>query len=368
MKRTNILLSLLALMLASFVARAQAQAQTLELWGHDLEMTADGSSVTRLTISERDVVDYTAFNMVIMVPKGIHVAQVRSGRDYVDDILLNEDRATTTHTIACNMPEADYIKVACYSSKSQDFYPDDIDGNPVSELFSIGLTADATMANGEYEIRITGVKFVLAKGGASVPQTPVTMKMTVTGGVDGKQVTCTVGEAGVSTLLLPYNAHIPSALSAYTCSEIDGTRLVLDEQVRIPALTPVLLMGEPGTYTFTGVPETTKETTFTTGVMTGVLSTTQISEGYVLQNQDNGTAFYPVNPTRPVNVPAHKCYINWTGKAQLIRFDGSTTDLEAPTTSGNRPASVYDMGGRRVTQPTSPGVYIRGNKKVYIKK
>lgn len=368
MKRTNILLSLLALVLASFVARAQAQTQTLELWGHDFEMTADGSSITHLTLSERDVVDYTAFNMVIMVPKGIHVARIRSGRDYVDDISLNEDRATTTHTIACNMPEADYIKVACYSSKNQDFYPDDIDGNPVSELFTIGLTADATMANGEYEIRITGVKFVLAKGGASVPQAPVTMKMTVTGGVEGKQVTCTVGEAGVGTLLLPFDAHVPSPLAAFTCAAIDGTRLVLDEQVRIPALTPVLLQGEPGTYTFVGVPGDTDETSFTSGLLTGVLADTGITEGYVLQCQNGVTGFYPVNPRRPVTVPAHKCYLNWTGAARMIGFDGSATGIAGPTAGGDRLRAVYDAGGRRVVQPVSSGVYIKGNQKVYIKK
>ena len=75
-------LFLLCLVLASVVTRAQAQTQTLEVWGHDITMTADGTTVTHLTISERDVVDYTGFSLTIVVPKGIHVAQVRSGRDY----------------------------------------------------------------------------------------------------------------------------------------------------------------------------------------------------------------------------------------------------------------------------------------------
>ena len=367
MKQTTIF-SICFLLLASFVARAQAQTETLELWGHDLEMTADGTTTTHLTISERDVVDYTAFNMTIMVPKGIHVAKVRSGRDYVDDIALNVDRATTTHTIACNMPEYDYIKVACYSSKSQDLYPDDIDGNPVTELFTIGLTADPTMANGEYEVRIIEVKFVKAAGGASVPQQPVTMKMNVTGGVDGKSISCTIGETGLGTLILPYGAHVPSALQAFGCAALDGTQLVTTPLVRIPALTPVLLQGEPGTYTFTGVPETTGETSFTEGLLTGVLENTDITAGYVLQEQGGNAAFYPVNPESPITVPAHKCYLNYTGPQMVIHWGGGITGVDALQQEQHKASPLYDLNGRNVVTPPTSGVYIQGNQKVFLKK
>lgn len=66
----------------------------------------------------------------------------------MDDISLNVDRATKTYTIACNMPQDDLIKVISYSTLNQDYYPDDIDGNPVDEIFTIGLIADPTMLTG----------------------------------------------------------------------------------------------------------------------------------------------------------------------------------------------------------------------------
>lgn len=94
------------------------------------------------------MVNYTGFSLSIVVPKGIHIAQVRSGREYVDDISLNVDRATKTHTIVCNIPQDDLIKVISYSTLNQDYYPDDIDDNPVDEIFTIGLIADPTMLNG----------------------------------------------------------------------------------------------------------------------------------------------------------------------------------------------------------------------------
>ncbi len=363
----NTKLILCCLVLASVVTRAQAQTETLEVWGHDIAMTADGSTVTHLTISERDVVDYTGFSLTIVVPQGISVAQVRSGRDYVDDISLNIDRATTTHTIACNMPEANIIKVISYSTKNQNFYPDDIDGNPVTEIFTIGLVADPTMINGEYEVSIIDCKFAQAPSGASQPQAPVKMKMTVTGGVDGMQVNCKLGADGVGTLILPFDAPLPQSVTAYTCSALDGTTLLLDPVSTITAGTPVIVRGTPGTYTFTGRPTCT-ETTYTTGLLTGVLEDTPISSGYVLQKQDaaTATAFYRVDAARPVTVPAYKCYLNTTATAAVMRLADWVTAVKPIDADAAGKDRVYGIDGRRVNVPTAPGAYIK-NKKKYIK-
>ena len=359
-------LILLCLVLASVVTRAQAQTQTLEVWGHDITMTADGTTVTHLTISERDVVDYTGFSLTIVVPKGIHVAQVRSGREYVDDISLNIDRATSTHTIACNMPQEDIIKVISYSTQNQNYYPDDIDGNPVTDIFTIGLVADPTMVNGEYEVSIIDCKFAQAPSGASQPQAPVTMKMTVTGGVDGVRVGCTLGADGVGTLILPFDAPLPQSVSAYTCSALDGTTLRLDPVTSLTAGTPVIVTGTPGTYTFTGLPTCT-ETTYTTGLLTGVLEDTPISSGYVLQKQDAATAsaFYRVDAARPVTVPAYKCYLNAAGTAAVMRFADWVTAVKSINADAAKDR-IYGIDGRRIDKPVAPGVYIK-NRKKYLK-
>ena len=362
-------LLLLCLVLASVVTRAQAQTQTLEVWGHDITMTADGTTVTHLTISERDVVDYTGFSLTIVVPKGIHVAQVRNGREYVDDISLNADRATTTHEIACNMPQDNIIKVIASSTKNSNFYPDDIDGNPVTDIFTIGLVADPTMVNGTYEVSIIDCKFKQSKASipASQPQAPITMKMTVTGGVDGVQVGCTLGADGVGTLILPFDAPLPQSVTAYTCSALDGTTLLLDPVSTITAGTPVIVTGTPGTYTFTGQPTCT-ETTYTTGLLTGVLEDTPISSGYVLQKQDaaTATAFYRVDAARPVTVPAYKCYLNTTATAAVMRLADWVTAVKPIDADAAGKDRVYGIDGRRVNVPTAPGAYIK-NKKKYIK-
>ena len=352
----------MGLLLASFLTRAVAQTETLQVWGHDFEMTADGSTVTHLTVSEHDVVDYTGFSLTILVPKGIHIAQVRSGREYVNDISLNVDRATTTHSIACNMPTEDMVKVISSSTENLDYYPDDIDGNPVDEIFTIGFTADPTMVNGEYEVKIVECKFAFAAGGASKPQEPIVMKMTVTGGVDGRQIDCTVGSAGVGTLILPFAAELPQDMQAYRCTGVDGTRIQTEAVNKIPANVPLLITALPGTYQFTGVPEGTK-TSYTDGVLTGVMEETVITSGYVMQQQQNVVAFYPVSAEKPITVPAYKCYLNYAGEQQAMRFDNVLTDLKGVTTSeGN--SSLYDLQGRRTQTATAPGVYIQNNRKI----
>ena len=84
---------------------AQAQSETLRVWlDSKVTFTADSSTVAYLKLYENDGdQQYTSFNMSLIVPKGIHVNKVKQGRNTVDDIFLSE-RATTTHTIACNLP------------------------------------------------------------------------------------------------------------------------------------------------------------------------------------------------------------------------------------------------------------------------
>ena len=104
----------------------------------------------------------------------------------VDDIFLSE-RATTTHTIACNMPSETLLKVACTSSMNQDLYNDDEEGNPLDEVWTIGLVADPTMANGDYIVTMPadGLIFNMKQGDTYVSsriKEDVKCVFTITGG------------------------------------------------------------------------------------------------------------------------------------------------------------------------------------------
>lgn len=149
MKKIILSISLMLL----FVTGAMAQSATLKVWlDSQVVFTADSSTVSRLTLYENDGDQgYTSFNMEFILPKGIHVNKVKHGRDVMNDIFLSE-RATSTHTIACNMPADTILRVACISTQNLDLYNDDEEGNPIDEVWSIGLIADKSMANGDYEV------------------------------------------------------------------------------------------------------------------------------------------------------------------------------------------------------------------------
>ena len=177
-----------------------------------------------------------------------------------------------------------------------------------------------------------------------------------------KQIDCTVSAAGVGTLILPFATELPQDMQAYRCTGVDGTRIQTEAVNEIPANVPLLITALPGIYQFTGVPEGT-EKNYTDGVLTGVMEETVITSGYVLQQQQNAVAFYPVSVEKPITVPAYKCYLNYAGEQQAMRFDDVLTGLKDVTTSEGS-SMLYDLQGRRTRTATAPGVYIQNNRKI----
>lgn len=173
------------------LAQSSTTSETLRVWMDDATIVADGASVTYIKVYENDVQDYTSFNMSMIVPEGVHIGQVKAGRGMRNAIDLSV-RAAETHAINCNMPSETQINIICTSSQNDNFYPDDEDGNPMDELFSIGLVADHSMINGTYTVTTEGVKFVLNDGATFpgyIPAELPTFQLTITGGQDRVAVT-----------------------------------------------------------------------------------------------------------------------------------------------------------------------------------
>lgn len=355
------------MMLALLTAvQASSQTETLKVWMDDVTMTADGQTVTRLYVMENDVVDYTAFSLSLIVPKGVTIAKVKSGRNTVNDIRLTE--RLNDHTISCNMlSDGRTIKIISSSPSNSNFYPDDVDGNVMDSIFSIGLVADPAMVNGNYTIEIKDCKFVLQDATASQPQEAVTTSMKVSGGVDGLAINYEMTEVGVGTLILPFDASLPQGLDAFGCSALDGDLLILTEQESIKANTPLIVTGLPGTYTFVGA-SVASEKCYSDGVLTGVMEQTQVNEGYVLQNLNGVTGFYRVNPDKSVEVPAYRCYMNNVAEADCVRimFGNETGIGELNATSVSK-GKAFDLQGRRVKKNAARGVYILNGEKVVVK-
>lgn len=143
----------------------------LRVWAEfPQEIIADGESVFYIKVFQHDDddLDYTAFNMEFVLPEGFRVNRVRSGRDMVDDIKMS-DRAHATHSIACNLKDGYDLRIIATSTENANLYKDDADGNPLDELFSVGLVAESTLASGEYPVSMEGIKFCHRNADARIP-------------------------------------------------------------------------------------------------------------------------------------------------------------------------------------------------------
>lgn len=359
---------LLACLLCMFAVLGSTASDKLKLWMNNPVMVADGKTVTYLTIFQTDAEDeYWNFEVHINLPAGIHIAQRKEGRKMVDDVTLNPDRFEgMPHTIGVNMPDATSFVAICTNMSSKDtYYNDDAEGNIVEELFTVGLIADEGMTNGKYDIEISTAKFVRPDVTGHTLTNCAASVMTVTGGIDnGKEISYTLGNSGYGTLILPFDSELPEGVAAYTCTGLDGYTVQMTQQEVIPANTPVVLSGKPGTYSFTGEGNATEDS-YTEGLLTGVFKATVIDDGYVLQQQNGVVGFYYVDAAEPKTVPANRCYLNIPAEARMlsltedtdgiIRLFGTTDDAEA-----------YSLDGRKATK-TAKGVVVRGGIKIIQK-
>ena len=132
--------------------------------------------------------------------------------------------------------------------------------------------------------------------------------------------------AGVSTLILPFDAALPQGLEAYTLEDM-GTYIKATPVSSITADQPVIVKGS-GTYSLNGTITGDMNTSHQEGSLIGVYATTTIAEGdYVLQKHSGyDAAFYRVSEGSNTSISPYRCYLKASGSSQQnaksIRFEG----------------------------------------------
>ena len=190
-------------------------------------------------------------------------------------------------------------------------------------------------------------------------------KLTVIDGKVAMTIPFTMTSAGVGTLILPFNAEVPEGLSVYKATGVEGSHICLTEQAAIAAGTPLIVLGEVGTYTFKGV-ATAIETEFTEGVLTGTTEQKVITEGYVLQRQEGVTGFYRVDAANPITVPAYRCWLLYEDAGVKRLLLNIPTHIQENINSRIQETDWFDLEGRR-SSILHKGIYVqKGNKKTLI--
>ena len=187
-----------------------------------------------------------------------------------------------------------------------------------------------------------------------------------------------VSDAKAATLVLPYEAKIPSEVTCYTLNYTSGNSSVMATEVEtatLPANTPVLLNAEAGIYKFTNVAKVTDATVGSgpvkVGALTGVYETTNVpAESYILFASDTKPiGFYKANNN---TVGANRAYLTADGsnvKALMIDFGGEATGIKDSSSLMNElptQGNAYNLAGQRV-QKMQKGIYVVNGKKVIVK-
>lgn len=187
--------------------------------------------------------------------------------------------------------------------------------------------------------------------------------------------------AGWGTIIIPFDCEKPEGLTIYECTSVNDGKLVVEEVNSFKANTPYLLKGPKDvetTYPLEGY-AAKHEDKYEKGVMAGVYSWQEPpADSYVLQNQDEGLAFYRHLAGNGVEVGPNRCYIKpQSGELKSIQFpDDETNGVAYANATDSSLVDVYTTAGVRVKHQVKmgkalndlpAGLYIINNKKIVKK-
>jgi hypothetical protein len=164
-------------------------------------------------------------------------------------------------------------------------------------------------------------------------------------------VNAAISEAGFATFSSPYAVRFDNTdVAAYIVEAVEGNHIILTPVENVPANTGVLLACSEGIY---DIPVAASSSTdVSANLLVGVAKDTEITSGYVLQNQEeNGLGFYLVTEDNAKTVPAGKAYLNYTkSEAKALYFDGGdATAIEAISAlTSDAVEGIYTVGGAKV--------------------
>lgn len=187
--------------------------------------------------------------------------------------------------------------------------------------------------------------------------------------------------AGWGTIIIPFDCEKPEGLTIYECTSVNDGKLVVEEVNSFKANTPYLLKGPKDVETIYPLEgyAAKHEDKYEKGVMVGVYSWQEPpADSYVLQNQDEGLAFYRHLAGNGVEVGPNRCYIKpQSGELKSIQFpDDETNGVAYANATDSTLVDVYTTAGVKVKHQVEmgkalndlpAGLYIINNKKIVKK-
>lgn len=183
--------------------------------------------------------------------------------------------------------------------------------------------------------------------------------------------------AGWGTLCLPFESEVPEGLAAYECNSASSNVLNFSQVEKMEMNTPYIISGTPDTYEFSG-PKTPGESTYTHGLLTGVMVPDfGMQEGsYVMQMNKGAVGFYPIPESlRGKAATQYRAFLTPQTTASLrgvaLAFPSDITAIETINTESSQPEGIYDLSGNLI-ETLRPGFNIirqadGSSMKVFVK-
>lgn len=331
---------------------------------------------------------YTALNMDITMPEGISVADYEGEPDVAiydsENTVLpfttdKRGNKTWKHNVACTygIVAPRMLRIACYSDNNDDF------ASTLGDLFIIYVEVDEEQLAASFcpkpIVTVSGIALVESDNTKHVPADFTCRPFASVIPAERTLPLNISRENQIGTLILPFGVDaLPQGVKAYAGSTIDeaASELLLTPVTKLDACTPYIVYAPNGyTGTLTGTVDMMAEypatDVYSQGFLTGVLSTTVVNDGYIMQNQEKGEGpmFYNAEGSS-FALPAGRCYLtlptSFAAKAVRMRIEG-TTGFDNIEIINHDSQILYDLAGRRVENPTSGGIYISNGKKIVVK-
>ncbi|MBE6254786.1 MAG: hypothetical protein E7105_04650 [Prevotella sp.] len=333
---------------------------------------------------------YSAYNLDLFLPTGISVALDVNTKPKVqmlktaaavypatvtpvwdDELEDYKDVTTYSHSLSCSQPTTNQLRVACHSNINEDFTKNS------GKLFRVYVSIDNDALTSSFSpkpiVKLSGLNLTTSAAVKYVPADFACRPFT-TGIPTSRTLPVNVSAANkVGTLILPFDAELPSGLKAYTCNSLDGDLLTLTPAASIEACTPYIVYAENGySGNLSGTAELSDANNvtdiFADGYLTGVLTGTTVNTGYILQKQGSVPMFYDAEDVN-FSLPAGRCYLTpppSSVKAFAFNFDDAVGIAEQLSNCKLSNCQMFDLSGRKVLSP-SRGIYIQGTRKVVVK-
>lgn len=315
-----------------------------------------GTNNMYLTVDMLNKEEYIGFQTEICLPEGFKFYTNSKGKPTVT---LNTDRLET-HTATSKLKDERTLRILVASMESDPILDNE------GELLRVRVVADANVEAGNHTATLIDSRVS--------DDDDIETKLDVTNGylrVFGEEaISLVVPEGGYATLCLPYAATLPTGLKAYKATGIKDDTVILEEQGKIAACTPLVIQGTAGTYNFSGDNSGADEFEYSVGSLKSSLVPAECNQGYVLQNLSEGLGFYKIKNV--LTVPAFRSVlegtvVNFAPAFVPVGFDEDANAISSVEAAMKNGSEIYTLDGKRVKTMEKGKIYIVGGVKMIVK-